>query len=138
MNNSWLVRENKVRAFHYAVGAEIDAEWTMELLALRMNLLEEEFKELMDELTTAYACLQEGVEIDKGLKADILGEAADLQVVLSGLAVSLGLPLEYGFSEKMQSNMSKLDDDGKPIKREDGKVLKGPNYRPADMEKFFE
>lgn len=138
MNNSWVIRENKVKAFHYAVGQEIDAEWTMELLALRMNLLEEEYEELMDELLTAYACIQEGVEIDRGLKAKILGEAADLQVVLSGLAVSLGLPLEHAFEAKMQSNMSKLDDDGKVIKREDGKVLKGPNYVPADMEKFFE
>lgn len=41
--------------------------------------------------------------------------------------------LKRGFAEVQRSNLSKLDKDGKPIRREDGKVLKGPDYSPADM-----
>ena len=47
-----------------------------------------------------------------------------------------GIPYEVreeAFRRVHQSNMSKLGEDGKPIKREDGKILKGPNYKPADM-----
>ena len=41
--------------------------------------------------------------------------------------------LEQALRRVHKSNMSKLDDDGKPIYREDGKVLKGPNYQPPDL-----
>ena len=44
--------------------------------------------------------------------------------------------LKRGFEEVQRSNLSKLGEDGKPIRREDGKVLKGPNYSPADMTPF--
>ena len=47
-----------------------------------------------------------------------------------------GIPYEVreeAFNRVHKSNLSKLGDDGKPIKREDGKILKGPNYKPADM-----
>ena len=42
--------------------------------------------------------------------------------------------LTYNDLDKYESNMSKLDEDGKPILREDGKVLKGPNYKPPNLE----
>ena len=45
----------------------------------------------------------------------------------------MGIELDYCFDEVHRSNMSKLDEDGKPIYREDGKVMKGPNYRPPNL-----
>jgi predicted HAD superfamily Cof-like phosphohydrolase len=59
-------------------------------------------------------------------------EMADRAIVLFGQAWEHGIDLEAVIAEKMRANMSKLGADGKPILREDGKVLKGPNYRPAD------
>lgn len=54
---------------------------------------------------------------------------ADLRYVTEGAAVALGIPLERCFREVHRSNMSKLGEDGKPIYREDGKILKGPNFQ---------
>jgi predicted HAD superfamily Cof-like phosphohydrolase len=61
-------------------------------------------------------------------------ELADLLVVAYGTAEVFGIDLDWAFVETMASNMTKLDSNGKPIYREDGKVLKGPNYRPPNME----
>lgn len=63
--------------------------------------------------------------------ADALG---DIKYVNDGTAVCMGLDLEPVTAEIHRSNMSKLNVDGKPIKREDGKCLKGPNYSPPDIE----
>ena len=62
--------------------------------------------------------------------ADALG---DLKYVVEGAALVFGIPLEPVFMEIHRSNMSKLGTDGKPIYREDGKVLKGPNYTPPNV-----
>ena len=59
-------------------------------------------------------------------------ELADLQYVLSGMVVALGIPMQEVFRRVQASNMSKLVN-GKPLKREDGKVLKGPNYKKPDL-----
>lgn len=59
-------------------------------------------------------------------------EMADRAIVLLGQAWEHGIDLEAVIAEKMRANMSKLGPDGKPILRPDGKVLKGPNYAPAD------
>ena len=50
------------------------------------------------------------------------------------MAVALGLPVQEAFNRVHASNMSKLDEDGNPIYREDGKVMKGPNYKPPYLE----
>lgn len=50
----------------------------------------------------------------------------------------MGLDGDRGFTVVHNSNMSKLGSDGRPIYREDGKVLKGPNYKPADMKDAME
>jgi predicted HAD superfamily Cof-like phosphohydrolase len=65
-----------------------------------------------------------------------LKEGADLLYVLLGTFVSLGLgdQLIEAFERVHISNMSKLDENGKPIYREDGKVLKGPNYKSPNLE----
>jgi len=69
----------------------------------------------------------------EGCEEALLKEMADLQYVLSGMAVALGLNLGEAFRRVHESNMSKLGDDGKPIYRDDGKVLKGPNYRKPEL-----
>lgn len=91
-----------------------------ELRTLRKRLLEEEFHEYL-----------EG-EANNDLReiADALG---DIIYIAYGTAVAYGLPMKEIFDEIHRSNMSKLGEDGKPIYREDGKVLKGPNYTPPDI-----
>lgn len=59
-----------------------------------------------------------------------------MQVVISGLSVSLKplyQKLENAFRLVHASNMSKMGEDGKPVVREDGKILKGPHYSPPDL-----
>jgi len=62
-----------------------------------------------------------------------LKELADLVYVCAQYAENMNWDLEQALRRVHKSNMSKLDDDGKPVKREDGKVLKGPNYQPPDL-----
>lgn len=90
-------------------------------IALRIKLIQEELKEVEEALHS-------------GDLADSLKELSDLQYVVDGLFVVTGLAnlKEAAFMLVHQSNMSKLGEDGKPIYREDGKVLKGPNYKPVD------
>lgn len=61
-------------------------------------------------------------------------ELADLLYVVYDAAAAFGLDIDKVFAEVHSSNMSKLGSDGKPIYREDGKVLKGPNYTPPNLE----
>ena len=58
---------------------------------------------------------------------------ADMLYIIYGTAVSYGMPIDKVFAEVHASNLSKLDADGNPIYREDGKVLKGPNYFKPDI-----
>ena len=67
-------------------------------------------------------------------KANILKELADLVYVCYQYAANLGWDLDEAMHRVHESNMSKLDDNGKPIYRDDGKVLKGPNYAPPNLE----
>lgn len=112
--------------FHEKFGGAINQPITEQLKELRIELIDEEFLEVIDEL--------DAPKIDK---AKLTKELADLLYVVIGAATTFGLPLEEAFKEVHRSNMSKLGEDGKPIYREDGKVLKGPNFSPANMEQFF-
>ena len=116
----------QVKEFHRAFGSNIGKSPIMpdpKELALRQGLVMEEAFEVCDEL-------MDGKSIEKAAK-----ELTDLLYVTLGAMVSLGLQgvAERCFDAVHISNMSKLDVDGKPIYREDGKVLKGPNYKPADL-----
>lgn len=68
--------------------------------------------------------------------ANIAHELADLEYVTKGGQVEAGIPPEV-FVEVHTANMTKLGDDGKPVRRADGKVIKGPNYRPPDVAKVL-
>lgn len=87
---------------------------------LRVSLIEEE----LDELREAVA--------DNDL-VGIADALTDILYVTYGAGLAYGIDIDECFLEVHESNMSKLGDDGKPIYREDGKVLKGPNYFEPDL-----
>ena len=124
-----------VKAFTEAmgqpVGEDITALDNADLLEMRMELIDEEVEEVSQELPTYFP---DGGHMDK---AAITKELADLLYVTYGFAVTFGLPIDEVFERVHRSNMSKLGDDGKPIYREDGKVLKGPNYQPPELDDLF-
>ena len=66
-------------------------------------------------------------------QSDTLKELADLVYVCFQYAENMGWNLDEAMDRVHLSNMSKLGEDGKPIYREDGKVLKGPNYKPPTL-----
>lgn len=101
-----------------------------DLFILRENLIEEELVELSNEMIK-YGT--DRFDISKAVK-----ETADLIYVLIGMMVCMGIPFDECFHEVHRSNMSKLDDKGNPIYREDGKVLKSSRYTPANLKKILE
>ncbi len=123
-------REDVIEEFHKKFGIEIDKQPTVKLLKLRRALIDEEVKELFSDMDTAISHLEKGEEVPKELYANMLKELSDVQTVISGTAVSLTplRKLDEAFVRVHESNMSKLGDDGKPLFRDDGKVLKGKNY----------
>lgn len=124
--------ESLVQKFHKVMEMDIDAPYSKDLLLLRQKLINEEVGELNTEINTLINELSETGHILPQTKLKMFKELADLQYVLSGMAVTFGIPLEEVFNRVHQSNLSKLVD-GKPLKREDGKVLKGPNYHKPDL-----
>lgn len=96
----------------------------------QMKLINEENEELND------AFLKWDTHADIGKDA-ILDAICDSIYVLIGLALQFGFDLDGAFHEVHRSNMSKLGEDGKPIKRDDGKVLKGPNFTPPDLTPYL-
>ncbi len=128
-------REEVITEFHRAFEQGVHEEPTVEMLKLRRTLISEEAKEFCADMDEAIALLEQGKKVPHELYVNMLKELADVQVVLSGAAVALK-PLkniEEAFTRVHQSNMSKLGKDGKPILREDGKVLKGPYYSKPDL-----
>jgi predicted HAD superfamily Cof-like phosphohydrolase len=93
---------------------------------MQRTLIVEEFKEFLD----AENQLLLGFVVNA---TDALKELADLVYVCYQYAENLGWDLDEALYRVHQSNMSKLSEDGKPIYREDGKVLKGPNYQPPNL-----
>ena len=70
----------------------------------------------------------------KNVREDCLKELADLVYVCYQYAANMKWDLDAAMLRVHESNMSKLDEEGNPIYREDGKVLKGPNYKPPNLE----
>lgn len=117
-----------VTEFHRTYGqpvAEVPGLLPHDRFLLRLNLIEEE----LDELVHA-AVNSDLVEI-----ADALG---DLMYVVIGAALEYGIPIDDVVTEIHRSNMSKLDENGKPIYRDDGKVLKGNSYSPPNIKEILD
>ncbi|MAZ94060.1 MAG: hypothetical protein CMF58_06520 [Lentimicrobiaceae bacterium] len=126
------LREQYVCQFQKAMEQDVDIPYNAKTLYLRESLIEEEFKELSAEIQDAIAELEHGGEVTKATQEKILKELCDLLYVVSGFAVTFGLPVQPAFNRVHESNMSKLEE-GRPIYSEWGKVLKGKNYKPPTL-----
>jgi len=115
-----------VEEFHRKFGHPVVDEFVPNhsLQDLRIDLLKEE--------------LEEYIEADENCnEMEMIDALCDIVVVAIGAALALGLPFRLGFLEVHRSNMSKLGADGLPIYREDGKILKGPDYSPPNWVEVF-
>ena len=99
----------------------------LQVRSRQKNLITEEFKEFLEAEATLYLSSSK-------VREDCLKELADLVYVCYQYAANMGWDLDEAMDRVHKSNMSKLDEYGKPIYREDGKVLKGPNYQPPNLE----
>lgn len=123
-------RLEAVQEFHKAFGLGVEANPIANLGEAKNRLRYELMKEENEEYFEA-ANAGDVVEV-----ADALG---DMLYILCGTILEHGMQhkIEEVFDEIQQSNMSKLGADGNPIYREDGKVLKGPNYFKPDLRKIL-
>ena len=94
------------------------------------DLIVEEFKEFLEADGMLF-------RHGKNVQYECLKELADLVYVCYQYAENMGWFLDEAIHRVHQSNLSKLGEDGEPIYREDGKVLKGPNYEPPHLEDLF-
>jgi NTP pyrophosphatase (non-canonical NTP hydrolase) len=104
---------------------ELHREECSEAAALRFLLIKEEFQELMAAIKASEVDI-----LNKQKQADVLKELCDVVYVLAGFAEKFGWDIDEALERVHASNMSKVDDKGKPIYRDDGKLMKGPNYKP--------
>jgi len=117
---------SSVKKFMETFGQEVKnkAEFPNEKIQdLRISLIQEELSEL-----------KEAIE-NRDIK-EVADALTDILYVTYGAGHAFGIDLDKCFDEVQRSNMSKLDENGKPIFNEYGKVLKGPNYFKPNLEKF--
>ena len=117
---------SKVGIFMKTFGQEVKNKpsfSTDKINKLRLDLIKEELSELTDAMNN-----NDLLEV-----ADAL---TDILYVTYGAGHAFGIDLDKCFDEVQNSNMSKLDENGKPIYNENGKVMKGPNYFKPDLSKF--
>jgi predicted HAD superfamily Cof-like phosphohydrolase len=118
---------NKVKTFMETFGQEVKNKPSFsseKINDLRYELIKEELDEFKEALKN-----KDILEV-----ADAL---TDILYVTYGAGHAFGIDLDKCFEEVQQSNMSKLDEKGKPIYNESGKVMKGPNYFKPDLTKFI-
>ena len=117
----------KVGKFMKTFGQEVKnkADFpTTKIIDLRYDLIREELEELKTALD------------NKDIK-EVADALTDILYVTYGAGHAFGIDLDKCFEEVQNSNMSKLDKNGKPIYNEYGKVMKGPNYFKPNLEKFL-
>ena len=118
---------DKVGVFMKTFGQEVKNKPSLsdnKINELRVSLIQEELDELKEAMNN-----KDLLEV-----ADAL---TDLLYVTYGAGHAFGIDLDKCFDEVQNSNMSKLDENGKPIYNEFGKVMKGPNYFKPDLSKFL-
>lgn len=115
-----------VMEFHETYGQPIRKQPELHIPEkdLRFTLIKEEFEEYEEALA----------EDDL---VEVVDALADMIYVIYGAAITHGVDLDEVLQEVQRSNMSKLGADGKPIWREDGKILKGPNFSEPDIAKIL-
>ena len=116
----------KVKKFMETFGQEVKSRPSFsskKINELRYNLIKEE----LDEFKQA---------LDKKDLLEVADALTDILYVTYGAGHAFGIDLDKCFDEVQNSNMSKLDENGKPIYNESGKVMKGPNYFKPDLSKF--
>ena len=116
----------KVGEFMKTFGQEVKSKSSLssdKINILRINLIEEE----LDELKQA---------INQKNLLEVADALTDILYVTYGAGHAFGINLDKCFEEVQNSNMSKLDENGKPIFNELGKVMKGPNYFKPNLSKF--
>ncbi len=117
---------SKVGTFMKTFGQEVKTEpsfSTDKINKLRIGLIKEELEELTEAM-------------DKKDLLEVADALTDILYVTYGAGHAFGIDLDKCFEEVQNSNMSKLDVDGKPIYNDAGKVMKGPNYFKPDLSKF--
>ena len=118
---------SKVGTFMKTFGQEVKTKpslSTEKINKLRIDLIKEELEELTEAMNN-----KDLLEV-----ADAL---TDILYVTYGAGHAFGIDLDQCFEEVQNSNMSKLDENGKPIYNDSGKVMKGPNYFKPDLSKFM-
>ncbi len=126
MSSTQISNFEKVGDFMEAFGQEVLYVPTMpdfNLAALRLDLIEEEVQELRDGL-------------GRSSLLEVADALTDILYVVYGAGHAFGIDLDDCFDEVHRSNMTKLGEDGRPLYRDDGKVMKGPNYREPDLDQF--
>ena len=117
---------NKVGTFMKTFGQEVKTKPSFssdKINKLRIDLIKEELEELQEAMKN-----NDLLEV-----ADAL---TDILYVTYGAGHAFGIDLDKCFDEVQNSNMSKLDENGKPIYNDSGKVMKGPNYFKPELSKF--
>jgi predicted HAD superfamily Cof-like phosphohydrolase len=115
-----------VKEFMITFGQECKSSPTFpneKIIALRESLIDEEFTEYQQAI------------MDRDI-VDVADALTDMLYVIYGAGASFGIDLDACFKEVHASNMSKLDDDGKVLYREDGKIMKSSRYFEPDLTKI--
>ena len=133
-----MSRLDEARRFREVFGQEILPNIShygfikKKLWNMQLDLIEEESAEFLEAADELFADPENNKR-----REELLKELCDLVFVCYQFAATYGLDLDTALSRVFESNMSKLDESGKPIYREDGKVLKGPNSQPPDLSQLF-
>lgn len=118
---------DKVKLFMLAFGQEVKTKLEFpddKTVQLRYELIEEELQELKE-------------AFEKKDIIEVADALTDILYVTYGAAHAFGIDIDECFNEVQRSNMSKLGKDNKPMYREDGKVMKGPNYFPPNLKNIL-
>ena len=118
---------NKVKTFMETFGQEVKTKPSFssdKINSLRYDLIKEELEELK-------------VAMKNKDLLEVADALTDILYVAYGAGHAFGIDLDKCFDEVQNSNMSKLDEDGKPMYNDSGKVMKGPKYFKPDLTKFI-
>ena len=121
------MKSNLEQAKEFRESYSIKNSRDVQVRTYQKNIIIEEFKEFLEAEELMF-------RNNRNLHADCLKELGDLVYVCYQYAVNMGWNLDEALARIHASNLSKLDENGKPIKRDDGKVLKGPNYKEPTLE----